>query len=56
MRVWCLMASIPAFQAGGEGSNPFTRSILNSIRAILVKRDYIITMTALIFYTSLKLY
>ena len=27
MRVWCSTASIPAFQAGGEGSNPFTRSI-----------------------------
>ncbi len=27
MRVWCLTASIPAFQAGGTGSNPVTRSI-----------------------------
>ena len=27
LRVWCSTASIPAFQAGGEGSNPFTRSI-----------------------------
>ena len=29
MRVWCLMASTPAFQAGGTGSSPVTRSILN---------------------------
>ena len=25
-RDWCLMASIPAFQAGREGSNPLSRS------------------------------
>lgn len=29
-RVWCLMVSMLAFQAKGEGSNPFTRSKSNT--------------------------
>lgn len=36
LRVWCLTASIPAFQAGGEGSNPFTRS--NSELCCVIKK------------------
>ena len=31
MRVWCLMVSIPAFQAGGTDSNSVTRSTYRGV-------------------------
>ena len=36
MRVWCLMASMSAFQAEGTGSNPVTRSTKKTVTSVVV--------------------
>ena len=40
MRIWCLTVSIPAFQAGCEGSNPFILSTILRCRQVGKARDF----------------
>lgn len=41
LRDWCLMASIPVFQTGGEGSNPLSRLAHRSMQLYLNEKEEI---------------